>query len=213
MGVIKEVAYSPHMILSPIFLTRKSSGDGHWYSIYSEFKASKQSHDDREFQNGESPNCSWPSDLVCPNGWVSKVDLTPAYYAVPVAQESKNFLAFHWQVRVYHFLRMPCNGFNQAHREFTKLLKPVAADLRALAFRTWCFYLDDIFLTGSTLTSTTADLEYGRECLMFLRFVFNDKKWSTVPEQRLDILGFLIDSQTMNLSLPDAWRLRLSSLT
>ena len=58
MGVIKEVAYSPHMILSPIFLTRTSSGDGHRYSIHSEFKASKQSHDDREFQNGESLNCS-----------------------------------------------------------------------------------------------------------------------------------------------------------
>ena len=164
MGVIKEVAYSQHMILSPIFLTQKSSGDGHRYSIHSEFKASRQSQDDREFQNGESPNCSWPSDLVCPNGWVSKVDLKSAYYTVPVAQESKNFLAFHWQVRVYHFLRMPLNGFNQAHREFTKLLKPVAADLRAPALRTWCFYLDDIFLTGSTLTSTTADLEYAREC-------------------------------------------------
>ena len=58
MGVIKEVAYSPHMILSPIFLTRKSSGDSHGYSIHSESKASKQSQDDREFQNGESPNCS-----------------------------------------------------------------------------------------------------------------------------------------------------------
>ena len=77
-----------------------------------------------------------PSDLVCPNGWVSKVDLKSAYYTVPVAQESKNFLAFHWQVIVYHFLRMPLNGFNQAHREFTKLLKPVAADLRAPALRT-----------------------------------------------------------------------------
>ena len=68
-------------------------------------------------------------------------------------------------------------------------------------------------MMGSTLTSTTADLEYARECLMFLGFVLNDKKWSMVPEQRLDNLGFLIDSQTMNLSLPDARRLRLSSLT
>ena len=70
----------------------------------------------------------------------------------------------------------------------------MATHLRALATRR-CFYLDDIFLTGSTLTSTTADLEYARECLMSLGFVLNHKKSSTVPEQRID---FTNDHSALN---------------
>ena len=44
----------------PIAHLPDTEGLGRRLSIHSEFEASKQSHDDRELQNGESPNCPRP---------------------------------------------------------------------------------------------------------------------------------------------------------
>jgi hypothetical protein len=201
-GVISEVAHSSDLILSPIFLTKKSSGDGYRFILNLKRLNSHMATVSFKMESLQSA-----LDMVVPNGWMAKVDLKDAYYAVAIAPESQSCLAFHWLGRVYQFLRMP-NGYNQAPRKFTKLLKPVAADFRARAIRT-CFYLDDVFLTGDTEVSTSADLAYARNRLTSLGFVLNDKKSSVAPSQSLEFLGFKINSRDMTLCIPEEKRLRL----
>ncbi len=72
--------------------------------------------------------------MMRPNCFMASLDLSDAYYTVPVAEEDQGFLCFPWinqhGVRsIYSYTCSP-NGLTSAPRDFTKLLKPPLASLR-----------------------------------------------------------------------------------
>ena len=60
--------------------------------------------------------------LMTPNCFVASINLTDAYYLVPIAEEHCKYLRFYWQGCLYQYTCMP-NGLSSAPRCFTKLLK------------------------------------------------------------------------------------------
>ena len=86
--------------------------------------------------------------LVSQDCFMGSVDLTDAYYSVPVHKDYQKYLKFLHNDKLYQFTCMP-NGLSSAPRYFTKLLKPVLATLRSQGFAS-CSYLDDILLLGNT---------------------------------------------------------------
>ena len=71
--------------------------------------------------------------LVSPNCFFcSLADLRDASYSVHMTEKSQNFLKFEWKGQLYKYTTFP-NGLACCPRLFTKLLKPVMAQLHRLS--------------------------------------------------------------------------------
>ena len=93
-------------------------------------------------------------------------------------------------------------GYSLARRVFTKVLKLVISHLRENRYRVVIF-LDDILLIGSSVEECLSKLSFLRDLLQSLGFVINVNKSQLIPVTRIVYLGFIIDTVSMTLSLPD----------
>ena len=82
------------------------------------------------------------------NCCMASIDLTDAYYSVPVATTDQKYLMFQFEEIRYKYVCLP-NGLSHAPRIFTKLMKPVLSSLRKKGHQ-FMNYLDDFFLEGDT---------------------------------------------------------------
>ena len=67
--------------------------------------------------------------MVRKNCYMASIDLTDAYYSVPVATVDQKYLMFQFEGIRYKYVCLP-NGLSPAPRIFTKLMKPVLSSLR-----------------------------------------------------------------------------------
>ena len=81
-------------------------------------------------------------DLIEEGDWLVKLDLSDAFFLVPLHRDSRKLTAFHWKGIDYEF-RVLCFGLSCAPIVFTKLLKVPMAFLRKMAIRA-VMYLDDL---------------------------------------------------------------------
>ena len=71
--------------------------------------------------------------MVQPGCWMASIDLKDAYYSVPIHKNSRKYLKFVWNSLIYVFTSLP-NGYRDAPRIFTKIMKPVFGTLRAMGY-------------------------------------------------------------------------------
>ena len=145
--------------------------------------------------------------LIKPGDWLLKLDLKDAYLTVPIHQNHRKYLRFHWHGQTWQFQVLPF-GLNSAPCTFMKLTKPIVSILRRLGVRV-IIYLDDMLLMAKSAQEASAHLRAAVEILVALGFVVNSKKSVFQPSQRLEFLGFVINSKEMVISLPHQ---RLQSL-
>ena len=138
--------------------------------------------------------------LIKQGDWLLKLDLKDAYLSVPIHQDHRRYLRFHWQGQTWEFRILPF-GLNSAPWTFTKLTKPIVSMLRRLGIR-MIIYLDDVLLMADSAQESRTHLRAALEILVALGFVINTKKSVFQPTQRLDFLGFVNDAQQMVISLP-----------
>ena len=151
---------------------------------------------------------------------MTKVDLKDAYFMVPIHTEDRDFLKFMCRDNCYQFNYLPF-GLACAPWVFTKILRPVAAQLRELGVRI-IVYIDDILIIAETpelLRDHTMGLIY---LLENLGFILDHKKFVLEPTKLIDFLGFMVDSTRQELCLPaerikkiraEAQKLSASTLT
>ena len=138
--------------------------------------------------------------LVRRGDWLASVDLTDAYFHVPVAPEHRRFLRFRWRGKLYQFRCLPF-GLATAPWLFTKLLRPVMAHLRSLGLRC-VIYLDDLILMGESKALTAAQAQLVCELFTKLGLRVNYKKSELTPSRVRKFLGFNINTKRMVLELP-----------
>ena len=129
------------------------------------------------------------------------LDFTDAYYSVRVAPESRKYLRFCFEGKLYEFTCLP-NGLRPAPRLFTKLLKIPLAVLRKEYGINITAYLDDTLLV---FDSQQEALKYGAiaaKLFQDLGFVINIKKSVLRPAKQVEFLGVVIDSEKMTITLP-----------
>jgi hypothetical protein len=139
--------------------------------------------------------------LITQGCWLASLDLSDAYYTVPILAEHTKFLKFVWEGIVYKFICMP-NGLACAPRYFTKILKPVMANLRAKGHAS-VIYIDDTLLIGQTREECTSNVQETEDLLTKLGFFIHPTKSVKEPQQRLTFLGFVIDTVTMTVCLTE----------
>ena len=107
----------------------------------------------------------------------------------------------------FEFLSLPF-GLGPAPMVFTMLLKPVVSYLRLQGIRI-LVYLDDMLLMAQSVTNLEIHVQTTIQLLRCLGFVLNMKKCQTTPSQTMEFLGFLVDSRSMTLSLPETKVLKI----
>ena len=136
--------------------------------------------------------------LMRSNCYMASLDLSNAYFSVPVATSDRCYLKFKWKKELYQFLVLP-NGLTSAPRIFTKVLKPVYAHLRQLGFIA-SGYIDDSFLMADSIATCSENVTVTKQLLESVGFSINFAKSMLIPSQKMEHLGFVLDSQTMTVS-------------
>ena len=129
-----------------------------------------------------------------------KLDLQDAYLTVPVFHPHRRFLRFQWRTQTYQFRCLPF-GLATAPRVITQLMRPVVTCLRHQGIRL-VQYLDDTLLVAESQEVLRAHLRKAANLLEELGFLLKKKKCVWTPTQRIEFLGFEVDSNTMHLYLP-----------
>jgi len=140
-------------------------------------------------------------DLLQPGDWMCSLDLKDAYHSVSIAKEHRKYLRFIWNGKIYEFTCLPF-GLSSAPQTFTKLLRPVMAYMRAQGTRL-IVYLDDILLMHQSKESLGQQVNRTAQLLESLGFTVNQEKSNLTPTQKIQFLGFLVDSMSMKFFLPE----------
>lgn len=69
-------------------------------------------------------------NMIKPGYYMASVDLTDAYYTVPIDPSHQKYLKFCFDGKYFQYTSLP-NGLASAPRIFTKLLNPVYSTLRS----------------------------------------------------------------------------------
>ena len=137
--------------------------------------------------------------MVKPYSYLASIDIKDAFYSVPIYGAHKRYLQFMWVGIAYQFNAMP-NGYVDAMRVFTKLLKPVFSELREQGYIS-VVYVDDSLLYGDTYQECMENIIVTLECLQELGFIVHPTKSVLIPTQYITFLGFIFNTVEMTLTL------------
>ena len=138
--------------------------------------------------------------MVTPNCWMASVNLKDAYYSVKVHPSYQRYLKFKFQGELYAYTVYP-NGLASCPRQFTKLLKPPISLLRSRG-HILSSYIDDIYIQSDTYSGCIDSVLSTFQEFDSLGFVIHPEKSEFIPKQRIQYLGFILDSTSMRITLP-----------
>ena len=137
--------------------------------------------------------------IIQPNCWMASVDLKDAFYTIPIHKEYQKFFKFIWQGKFFVFLGMP-QGYSDAMRIFTKIMKPPFSTLRKQGHLSVAF-VDDSYLQGNTKAQCQENISKTLNMLKSLGFIIHTDKSVLEPTQSIEFLGFVINSVTMTVEI------------
>lgn len=194
-GAIEECRPTSRQFISKIFLVPKPDGS-HRFILnlkqLNEFIAT----DHFKLEDGKTAR-----QMITRGCFMTSIDLKDAYYLIPIADSDRKFLRFIFEGKLYQFTCLPF-GLNVAPYTFTKLLKPVVSRLRERGLLL-VLYLDDLLILGDSYGECSKNTQISIELFEKLGFIINDKKSQLIPSTRRKFLGFIYDSETMNIELPE----------
>ena len=136
-------------------------------------------------------------ELLPSKAWLGACDLKSGYHHVDLHPDSWRYMGFAWRdaagvLRYYEFRSLPF-GCSTAPHCFTLLTRDLAAYFRSNGVA--CLvYLDDFLFWGATRWAATQAASFFQETLRLSGFLVNTSKSHFTPTQRLDHLGFTIDT-------------------
>jgi hypothetical protein len=139
-------------------------------------------------------------ELLQHNDYMASIDLSDAFFSIPIHDSCKKFLSFEFDGSQYSYNVLPF-GFTSSPRIFSKMLKPAIIYLRSQGIKI-SFYLDDIFLCSSSSNVLQSHVKFTIELLINLGFSPNYKISSLKPSRSLLHLGYIWDSTSMTISIP-----------
>lgn len=193
-GAISECSPSEGQFLSSIFLIPKSNGK---MRFILNLKSLNKFIDTQHFKLEDLRTAL---KLISNDCYMAKLDLQDAYFMIKIHPETKKYLRFQWEGCLYEFNVLPF-GLNTAPFLFTKIMKPVVRLLRC-AGQMSTVYLDDFLLIGQTYDACLDNVNHTRNLLTALGFILNTDKSCFTPSRICTFLGFQIDSENFQVSLP-----------
>ena len=128
-------------------------------------------------------------------------DLKDAYLVVSIAGVDVKFLKFTFQGKHYMYVVLPF-GLSSAPRKFKKLLKPILSALRHQGIII-TVYIDDGWTKGDTFQEYYQSVRTAMKLFSNMGFLLHPEKSVPMPHQEVAILGFNINSVTMQISISE----------
>jgi len=133
--------------------------------------------------------------------FLGKVDCTSGYHTIKVHPDDRQFLCFFWKGRFYCFNVLPF-GLSVAPWIYTVVMRELTAFWRKNGLD-MIQYLDDSGWHAKSLSGwwQAAFLVVGT--LQKCGFWLGIEKCILIPTMKLDLLGFVLDSAVLKVTLPD----------
>ena len=192
-GVIEKAKWDDTQFISNIFLRDKKDGSYRMILNLSKLNESVEYH---KFKMDTFISAL---SLITPNCYMASIDFKDAYYSVPIKKEHRKWLRFMFQNQLYEFTCLP-NGLSSGPRLFTKITKPLFANLRELGHLN-SPYIDDSILVGEDWEDCARNVKDTVEMAMDAGFVIHPIKSIFIPTQEIEFLGFWINSIYMTVTL------------
>lgn len=196
MRVIEETVPSENQFVSPIFTRPKKDGE------YRMILNLKELNESIEYHHFKMDTFETALKLIKPNCFMASIDLRHAYYSVNIYKPYRKYLRFHWKGKLYEYTCLP-NGIALAPRKFTKLMKPVYANLRQMGHSN-VGYIDDSMLSADTKLECSKNVDDTVSLMSDLGFIVHDVKSVIEPVQNIVFLGNHIDSIDMIVYLTES---------
>ena len=192
--VIYECSPSFDQFVSPIFL-REKKNKGTYRFILNLKKLNEQI----EYNHFKMESLQTITNVIVSNAWMASLDLKDAYYCIKIFKQHQRFLRFSWNGKMFAFSAMP-NGYADAPRSFTKILKVPFSNLRERGFIS-VIYIDDTYLQGDSIQDCLDNVLATKDLLEKLGFFIHPEKSAIKPSQVIEFLGFCINSRNLSISL------------
>ena len=140
-------------------------------------------------------------DMIQPSDVFTKLDLSDAYFSLPIHPSFQKYLKFRWQGQLYKFVCLPF-GLSSAPRVYTKVLKPIYRWFRQQGFRC-SYYIDDSLNMDQDQFVCKENVISMARVLESLDFNVNKDKSILLPKQRILFFGFILDSVLFKVFLPE----------
>ena len=119
--------------------------------------------------------------------WVSSIDLTDAYFHIPIHKDFRRYFRFEFREHAYEFLATPF-GLGTAPLEFTGVAKQVKKFALELGFRI-NQYLDDWINRCLSYTEGKISIMKLLHLILFIGLIPNFGKCDLEPSQQFDFVG------------------------
>lgn len=194
-GAIEKCQDQEGQFISTVFTVPKSSGG---YRFVINLKQLNQFIAAPHFKMEDIRSAL---SIIRQNDFLAVLDQKDAYHKIAICYRSRKYLRFRWKSKLYQFTCLPF-GLNVAPWLFTKIMKPVLAKLRSDGLLS-VSYLDDCLLIGRNLEECENNIQVTINTFKSLGLELNYKKSQIIPAQKARYLGFILDSSTMNISIPN----------
>ena len=95
-------------------------------------------------------------ELINSIHYLASVNLSHAYFRIPIHESYRIFLRFIWKEQLYECVCLPF-GYSLAPRTFTKVLKPLYSLLRSNGMKV-CYYIDDNLIIAPSKVECSANV-------------------------------------------------------
>mgnify|MGYP001794107950 FL=1 len=194
-GVVQECKFELGQFLSPIFLVSKPD------STYRKILNLKRFNEFVTYEHFKMENLASLCDILSHGCYMTSIDLRKAYYSVSIRESDRKYLRFQWQDKLYEYTCLAM-GLSSAPRIFTRLMKVLFTSFREQGVQC-VFYLDDSVIVHQSAESCLSNTSSAIDSLKAAGFHINYKKSVLQPCQRIKFLGFVVDSVSMLILLPD----------
>jgi hypothetical protein len=194
IGAIKRCSREKGDFVSHIFPRKKANGK---IRVILNLKPLNQF---LSYEHFKMEHIEFVCDLICKNDWLGSIDMTDAYFSVPVHESHWKYLKFYWSDKLYCY-KVLCFGMSQAPRIFTRICKPILAFLRGERLIRCSLYIDDMIIMNASRLGLRDNLNEIIRLLTSLGFQINEKKSVVNPTQMIAHLGVMVDSRVMTLSM------------
>lgn len=149
-----------------------------------------------------------------PNCYMVKLDLRSGYHHVDIHPMFHQYLGFSWnfkgQQTYFTFTVLPF-GISSGPFLFTKLMRIWVQKWRSSGINV-VIYLDDLIVIGHSFSKCDHNLSTIMSDLDKAGFVISVKKSVLTPKQELSFLGFILNSESYGIAIPQAKVVKIMGL-
>ena len=195
--VIRQIDGNTDGAVSPFF-ARPKAKPGQWRPILSMKRVNKHVRYVKFRMTTVKDIKNWLQEGF----YMTSLDLSDAYFSIPLHATVYKFVRFVWRDLTYEYMTNMF-GLGPSARLFTKVLAPVVRYLRKALGAQVAGYIDD-FIQQAEEKEECAQKTRAAVIIFFcLGFKVNSEKSEVEPLKSIQHLGFIWNTVTMTVALPD----------